>query len=132
MAKYFKLYRSEDNVTSKLTNRSIRRAIKQLEKGKSTRTVAKDIGVTTRHVQRLWKEYKDKGVAHVQGRAGRPIKPMLPEEIKAVLDAHALNPGGVMQITRSLGNRTSHRRVYKIMKFNGLVGASRRKSKKRK
>lgn len=119
-------------MTSKLTNKSIQRAIKQLEKGKSTRTVAKDIGVTTRHVQRLWKEYKDKGVIHLQGRPGRPIKPMLPEEIKAVLDAHALNPAGVMQTTKNVGNRTSHRRVYKIMKFNGLVGTSRRKTKKRK
>ena len=129
---YFKLYRSEDAVVQKLTNRSIRRVIRQLEKGKDTKTVAKEIGVTTRHVQRLWMEYRNEGSIHVQGKPGRPAKPVSPEEVKAVLGAYASNPVGVKQIAKNLGNRTSHRRVYQIMKSHGLITPSRAKSKKRK
>ena len=129
---YFKLYGSEGAVMQKLTNRSIRRVIRQLEKGADTKTVAKEIGVSTRHVQRLWMEYRNEGSIHVQGKAGRPIRPLLYEEIKTVLDAYTSNPAGVLQIAKNLGNRTSHRRVYQIMKSNGLMAPSRVKAKKRK
>ena len=132
MENYFKLYRSEDTVMQKLTNRSIRRVIRQLEKGADTKTVAKEVGVTTRHVQRLWVEYRDEGYIHVQSKPGRPSKPVSPKEVKAVLKAYASNPAGVQQITKNLGNRTSHRRVYQIMKSNGLIVPSRAKAKKRK
>ena len=132
LEKYFKLYRSEDAVMQKLTNRSIRRAIRQLEKGADTETVAKEAGVTRRHIQRLWVEYRDEGYIHVQSKPGRPPKPVSPRDVKAVLKAYASNPAGVKQITKSLGNRTSHRRVYQIMKSNGLITPSRAKAKKRK
>ena len=98
----------------------------------NSKTVAKEIGVTRRHVQRLWVEYRDDGKIHIQGKPGRPAKPVSPEEVKAVLDAYALNPAGVMKITRNLDNRISHRRVYQIMKSNDLITPSRAKARKRK
>ena len=128
----YKLRRSGASGKPKLTDKSIRYAIEQLEKGMNSKTVAKEIGVSRRHVQRLWLEYRDDGKIHVQGKPGRPAKPVLPEEVKAVLDAYALNPAGVMKTTKNLDNRISHRRVYQIMKSNGLITPSRAKSKKRK
>ena len=128
----YKLRRSGAGRKLKLTDKSIRYAIEQLEKGMNSKTVAQEIGVTRRHVQRLWLEYRDGGKIHVQGKPGRPAKPVSPEEVKAVLDTYALNPAGVMKTTKNLDNRISHRRVYQIMKSNGLITASRAKSKKRK
>ena len=67
LADYFRLHRSEGTMKPKLTDKSIRYAIRQLEKGRDTRTVAKEIGVTQRHVQRLWMEYRNDGRIHLQG-----------------------------------------------------------------
>lgn len=55
----------------KLTDRTIRHTIQQLKKGRGTRVVAEELGVTQRHVQRLWTEYLKTGKAHVQ----RPADP---------------------------------------------------------
>ena len=73
----------------KITDRSIRYAIQQLEKGRGTRVVAEELGVTQRHVQRLWAEYLKTGKTHVQRPAGRPAGPEPSEEIQAVLDSMA-------------------------------------------
>ena len=116
----------------KLTNKSIRYAVRQLTRGKTTKTVSEELGVTRRHIQRLWAEYKNTGAAHLQGKPGRPTKPLLNEEVKAVLDAHSTDPAGVLRTTRNLGSHISHRRVYRIMKSNGLVVPSPAKAKKRK
>ena len=132
LADYFRLHRSEETMKPKLTDKSMRYAIRQLEKGKDTRTVAQEIGVTQRHVQRLWMEYRDGGRMHLQGQPGRPAKPLSPDEVKAVLDAHALDPAGVLRTAKNLGNHISHRRICRIMKSNGLIVSSPAKSRKRK
>ena len=132
LADYFRLHRSEETMKPKLTDKSMRYAIRQLEKGKDTRTVAQEIGVTQRHVQRLWMEYRNGGRMHLQGQPGRPAKPLSPDEVKAVLDAHALDPAGVLRTAKNLGNHISHRRICRIMKSNGLIVSSPAKSRKRK
>ena len=128
----YKLRRSKKTTKPKLTDKSIQYVIEQLEKGADTKTVAKEMRVTQRHIQRLWMEYRNKGKIHLQGKAGRPAKAVLPEEVKVVLDAYASRPAGVLQITKDLNNRISHRRVYQIMKSNGLITPSHAKTKKRK
>ena len=50
----------------RLTDKAIRCAIGQLEKGKGTKAVAEEINVTQRHVQRLWAEFNRTGSIHVQ------------------------------------------------------------------
>ena len=69
---------------------------------------------------------------HLQGTPGRPIKPISAEETKAVLDVHDRDPAGVLRTVKNLGSHISHRRVYHIMKANGLVIPSPAKVKKRK
>ena len=49
-----------------------------------------------------------------------------------MLDAHSTDPAGVLRTTRNLGSHIGHRRVYRIMKSNGLVVPSPAKAKKRK
>ena len=119
-----------------LTDKSIRYIIREMKKGRDTRTVAKEVHVTQRHVQRLWAEYLKSGALHVQRPAGRP-KASAPSdaEVRAVLDSHARRPEGVLRTTRRLrekGHDISYSRAYQIMKSNGLVVDSPAKSKRRK
>ncbi len=120
----------------KLTAKSIQYVISQMKNGKDTDTVAKEVHVTQRHIQRLWAEYLKTGTAHQQIPAGRPKNPVPSDlEIQAVLDAHRRRPEGAVRTARRLkgeGHNISRSRVYQIMKSNGLVVDSPAKSKRRK
>ena len=91
----------------KLSDRSIRYLIRQLEGGRDTKVVAGEIDVTQRHVQLLWTKHLKTETAHIQllwtkhlktetahiqRLAGRP-KSHAPsgEEVQMVLDAN--HPG---------------------------------------
>ena len=104
-----------------LTDRSIQYVILEMKKGWDTRTVAKEVRVTQRHVQRLWAEYLKSGVLHVQRPAGRP-KASAPSdaEVRAVLDSHERRPEGVLRTTRRLrekGYDISYFRAYQSTRF---------------
>ena len=120
----------------KLTDRAIRYAIRQLKKGRGTRVVAEELGVTQRHIQRLWAEYTRTGNVHVQRPAGRPADPEPSEqEIQAVLDVHGRKPEGVVRTAKRLrkeGCDISRHRTYGIMKSAGLATDSPAKSRQRK
>ena len=136
LREYFKLHGSKEEMRPKLTDNPIRYIIGQLEKGKDSGTVAGELRVAQRHVQRLWAEYRKAGTVHVQRLAGRP-KRLAPsgEEICAVLGAHNSRPEGVQRTAKRLrkkGYDISYAKVYKIMKSNGLVIDSPAKSRRRK
>ena len=120
----------------KLTDKAIRYAIRQREKGRGTRVVAEELGVTQRHIQRLWAEYLRTGKVHEQRPAGRPAGPDPSEqEILAVLDVHGRKPEGVIRTAMRLrkeGHDISRYKAYKIMKSKGLVEDSPAKSRQRK
>ena len=89
---YFKLHRSKGAMRSRLSDRSIRYLIRQLERGRDTKVVAGEIDVTQRHVQRLWAEHLKTETAHIQRLAGRPKSPApSDEEVQMVPDAN--HPG---------------------------------------
>jgi transposase len=117
----------------KLTDRAIRYAIRQLKKGRGTRVVAEELGVTPRHIQRPWAEYARTGNVHVQHPAGQPADPEPPEqEVQAVLDVHGRKPEGVVRTAKRLrkeGCDISRHRTYGIMKSAGLVTDSPAKSR---
>ena len=120
----------------KLTDGSIRYIIRELKKGKSTKTLSDEINVIQRHVRRLQAEYLKTKTVHIRRPAGRP-KSHGPsdKEIKIVLDAHQLKPNRVVRTTNLLkraGHNISHYHVYNIMKSNDLVVNSPAKSRRRK
>ena len=69
---YFKIHRSKKPMKQKLTDGSIRYIIRELNKGKSTKTLSEENDVTQRHVQRLQAEYLETETVHIQCPAGRP------------------------------------------------------------
>ena len=86
----------------KLSDRSIRYLIRQLEGGRDAKVVAGEVDVTQRHVQRLWAEHLKTGTAHIQRLAGRPKSPApSDEEVQMVLDAHHRRPEGVVRTAKS-------------------------------
>ena len=120
----------------KLTDESIRYIIRELKKGKSTKTLADEVNMIQRHVQRLQAEYPKTKTVHIRRPAGRP-KSHGPsdEEIKTVLDARRLKPNGAVRTTNLLkkaGHSISRYHVYRIMKSNDLVVSFPAKSGKRK
>ena len=94
-------------MAKRLTAKSIRYAINQLEKGRSSSVVAAELGVTPRHIRRLHAEFRKTEHAHVPRPPGRPVLlPPSPDEVQLVLDAYRLEEVGVLRTVISL------RRVY--------------------
>lgn len=85
---YFALYRSRKPMVKRLTAKSIKYAMAQLDKGKSTTEVALEIGVTSRHVRRLWAVFHTTGTPHIPQRSGRPVRSPSLEEVQLVLDEY--------------------------------------------
>ena len=133
---YFKIHKSKKLIKQKLTDGSIRYIIRELKKGKSTKTLSDEINMIQRHVRRLPAEYLKAKTVHIQRPAGRPKSHgSSDEEIKTVLDAHQLKPNGVVRTTNLLkkaGHNISHYHVYDIMKSNDLAVNFPAKSRKRK
>jgi len=72
----------------KLNKRNIRYIINHKKKGESSKAIAKDIKISRRRVEQIWKEYKETGVEQVLGmNLGRPKKPYNPEEADVVKEA---------------------------------------------
>ena len=121
-------------MAKRLTAKAIRYAMGQLKKGTSSSVVASEIGVTPRHVRRLWAEFRATGFPHVPKTPGRPTTKPSPDEVQLVLDEHKHEDVGVLRVAMNL--RKSHdirySEVYRIMKESGLVTPSAAKSGRRK
>ena len=68
---YFVLYRSRKPLIKRLTAKTIRYAVTQCRKGQKTSQIAKEIGVSQRHVQRLYARFCRTESHHVPMPAGR-------------------------------------------------------------
>ena len=132
--KRFSLRRSQKTVRRRLTEKAIRNAMEQLDKGKSATEVATEVGVTARHIRRLRTEFHTTGSPHIPQRLGRPTQQPSSDDIRMVLDQYKQEPAGVLRTAMALQKKydISYMRVYKIMKDNGLVTPSAAKSRKRK
>ena len=121
-------------MAKRLTAKAIRYAMGQLNKGKSPSGVATGIGVTPRHVRRLWTEFCATGSPHVPKTLGRPATRPSPDEVQLVLDEHKREDVGVLRVAMNLrkSHDISYSKVYRIMKENGLVVQSAAKSRRRK
>ena len=121
-------------MAKRLTSKSILYAMNQFKKGKSKSDVVVEIGVTPRHVRRLWAEFCATGTSHVPKTPGRPTTLPSPDEVQAVLDEHKRENVGVIRVVINLkkSHNISYSKVYRIMKENGLVTPSAAKSRRRK
>ena len=119
-------------MTKHLTAKTIRHAMGQIKKGTSTSAVAVQIGVTPRHVRRLWAEFCATGSLHIPRMPGRPATRPSPDEVQMVLDEHRREDMGVLRTAMNLrkDHDISYSKVYLVMKENGLVIPSAAKSRR--
>jgi len=131
---YFTLHPSRKIMKTRLTQHTVKYAIDQCVKGESTVTIARQIGVSQRHIQRLYAQFRSTGRYPVPNSTGRPSTPPTKEETDIVLEAHKREPVGVIRVALGVQKKhnISYRKVYRIMKENDMVTASAAKSRKRK
>ena len=86
----------------RLTAKAIHYAMGQIKKGTSSSTVAVQIGVTPRHVRRLWTEFCATGSSHIPRMPGRPATRPSPDEVQLVLDEHRREDVGVLRTAMNL------------------------------
>lgn len=89
-------------MAKRLTTKSIRYAMAQLDRGRSTAEVAGEIGVTPRHVHRLRAKFHVTGTPHVAQRPGRPAWLPSSEEVRLVLDECRRELQGVLRTAMNL------------------------------
>ena len=119
---------------AKLDDGKIRYIIREREKGTSSAAIAESMGVSARHVRRLWARYRSAGSLPTIGRGGRPAtKTISDEEVRLVLAECRSGGSGVGRVTKALADKNiSGRTVYHIMKEHGLVEPCPAKAKRRK
>ena len=73
-------------MAKRLTAKAIRYAMGQIKKGMSSSSVAVQIGMTPRHVRKLWAEFCATGSPHIPRMPGRPTTQSSPDEVQPVPD----------------------------------------------
>jgi len=121
----------------KLNKRKIRYIINHKKKGESSGSIAKDLKVSRRRVEQIWKEYKETGVEPVLGlNLGRPKKPYNPEEAEIVKKAFNRFKFGARMLERIIEGfyhiHIPHNRIHKYLLSEGLAKEEKKKKKRRK
>ncbi len=99
---YFRLYRSRKAMAKRLTEKSRQHIIRQRKKGIVSTKIAKDLGITARHVRRLWARFQKIGTTRV--KMGRPHVPVTAAQIRMVTDAYQDGPVGVLRTAKRLSD----------------------------
>ena len=83
------------------------------KKGADASQIAKDLGISARHVHRLWARYQKTGGTRL--RMGRPRDHITESQIRLVTEAHQKQPVGVVRTARALkkNHDISYSRVYR-------------------
>ncbi len=85
-------------MTGRLTEGSRKYLVRQREKGVPSSQVARDLGITARHVRRLWARFLETGTT--AAGMGRPRTCMTAAMIRLVTGAHGRRPAGAVRTAR--------------------------------
>ncbi len=114
---FIRLHRSGRPMPTKLDDAKIKYVIREKKKGTSNTKIADGVGISTRHVRRLWSLYEATGSLPVIKSAGRPAAKISDEDVRRVLDAYGNEGAGVGRVAKALRHQNiSGRTVYKVMK----------------
>jgi putative transposase len=91
-----------------------------------TREIARDMKVSRRRVQQIWKCFKETGEEPILGHnIGRPRKPYVKREADIVREAHSRYKFGARMVERVIRKqykvRISHNRIHMYLKAEGLA-----------
>ena len=119
-------------MAKRLTDESRQYLVRQCRKGTSPSRVAGNLGITARHVRRLWARFQ--GTGTTRARIGRPRAHATEAQIRLVTGVHHYRPVEVVRTAMKLrkNHDISYHAVYRILKKSGAVVHSAAKSRKRK
>ncbi|MBI5036558.1 hypothetical protein HZC09_04395 [Candidatus Micrarchaeota archaeon] len=121
----------------RLKKRLIIRLVTERNKGKSSKNLAKELGISKRRVNQVYAKYLKDGVLPVIGNGvGRPMKPVQDWETEVVREAHTQQRVGARRLEKVIEQdyRTfmGHNRIHKILLQEGLAKPNKNKQKRRK
>jgi len=121
----------------KLNKGRARKLVVELNKGKSARKLAADLGVTPRRVNQVYADYLKTGLVPPLGEGvGRPVKPIQDWEVQLVRKAHAIQRVGARRlelvISQDYHQKISHNRIHAILLREGLAKPNPKKQKRRR
>ena len=121
----------------KLNKTKIRYIINHKNKGESSKTIAKDIKISTRRVEQIWKEYHETGKEPIIGKnLGRPKKSFTPEEVEIIniaFDRFKFGARMLEPIIEGFYNiHIPHNRIHMCLLSEGLAEQNVKKKKRRK
>ena len=121
----------------KLNKKNIRYIIRHKKKGESCATIAKDIKISKRRVEQIWKEYQETGEEPIIGNnQGRPKKPLTPEEVRIIIEAFDRFKFGARMLEPIIEGyyniHIPHNRIHRYLLSEGLAKENVKKKKRRK
>ena len=121
----------------KLNRRKIHLIIRQKQEGVSSREIAKDIEISSRRVNQIWKYFREHGREPIIGKGvGRPRKPYDEREAQIVRDAHQRFKFGARMLEVILDKMYNvaipHNRIHMYLLSQGLSVRDPKKQKQRK
>ncbi len=121
----------------KLNKTRIRWLINQKKKGRSSDEVSKDMKLSKRRVEQIWKDYRGTGKEPVVGKnLGRPEKPITKNEaeiIQQAFDSYKFGARMLEPVLDGLYNiHVPHNRLHTHMLSEGLAIENEKKKKRRK
>jgi putative transposase len=121
----------------KLNRRKVHWIIRQKQKGVSSREVARDMKVSRRRIEQIWKHFLDQGREPIIGEGiGRPRKPYDENEALIVKEAHLRFRFGARMLETLIRKlykiKIPHNRIHMYLLSQGLSFQDPNKQKRRK
>ena len=113
----------------KLNRKKVHWIIRHKQMGVGTKESARDLKISRRRVQQIWKCFKETGKEPSLGqKVGRPRKPHVKREAEIVREAHSRYKFGARMLERVIGKRyivrISHNRERMHLKAEGFHSAT--------
>jgi len=121
----------------KLNRKKVHWIIRQKQRGVGTKEIAREMKVSRRRVQQIWKCFKESGKEPILGQnVGRPRKPYIKREAEIVREAHSRYKFGARMLERVIRKQykvsISHNRIHMYLKTEGLAHEEAGKKRRRK
>jgi putative transposase len=120
----------------KLNQRKIRWILREMDRGKSSSSIAAVQKVSQRRVQQLYKQYKDTGEISILQKRGRKKRKLTTNEESIILDAYEEYKVNALALEKVIDRyykiHIPHNRIHQVLKTNNKANDEPNKQKQRK
>ena len=119
----------------RLTEAKLRYLVQKKERGWRASLIARDLKITKRRVNQVWRAVRADPTGFRLGRPGRKPRPVTADEVRravALWSAFKVSPVQLERIARLRGTPMGHNRLHRILKASNLVRDEPKKQRRRK